>query len=132
VREYYDRMMRGERRIVERYSLDDVEVAELTFLFGDDAGVAYGTANSHFVLTDGSDMSIEGPWTATVVKHEDKWLVSAFHASTNMFDNPVLHMATGWIAKAAAIAGVLGLILGAVFVSFSKRVRPQPGGEATK
>ncbi len=121
VREYFNRMMTGEKRIVKSYAIEDVDVKELTLLYGDDAGVAYGTASSHFVLTDGRDLVLGGPWTATTVKEDGNWTISAFHSSVGMFDNPVLRMATSWIAKAAAIAGVVGLLLGAGIVSLLKR-----------
>lgn len=129
VREYFNRMMEGEQRIVESYSIENVEVKELTLLYGDDAGVAYGTANSHFVLTDGRDFVIGGPWTATMVKEDGSWVISAFHSSVGMFDNPVLATATGWITKAALIAGIVGLVLGAGVVLLLKRGRS--GGQWT-
>lgn len=128
--EYYNRMMEGENRIVQSFSIEDVQVTELTLLYGDDTGVAYGTANSHFVLTDGTDFIIKGPWTATMVKEDGNWVVSVFHSSVNMFDNPVLGMATGWIAKAAAIAGVIGLLLGVGVVLVLKRGRSKSDGQA--
>jgi uncharacterized protein (TIGR02246 family) len=130
VSEYYNRMMKGEKRIVQSFSVEDVEAKELTLLYGDDTGVAYGTAKSHFVLTDGRDVIIEGPWTATMVKEDGKWVISAFHSSVNMFDNPILGMATGWIAKAAAIAGVIGLLLGVGVVLVLKRGRSKSDGQA--
>lgn len=128
IRDYYNRMMKGDKRIVERFSLENVEVADLTTLYGDDTGVAYGTARSHFVLTDGRSLDIDGPWTATLIKRDGKWLVAAFQASTNLFDNAVLKMAIDWIWKAAAIAGATGIIVGLVLMSMIKRTRPQPTG----
>jgi ketosteroid isomerase-like protein len=131
VREYFNRMMKGEKPIVKSYSIEDVEVKELTLLYGDDTGVAYGTASSHFVLTDGRDLVIGGPWTATMVNEDGNWTISAFHSSVGMFDNPVLRMATGWITKAAVIAGVIGFMLGAGVVLLLKRGRSKSEGQST-
>jgi uncharacterized protein (TIGR02246 family) len=126
VREYYNRMVKGDKRIVESFHLEEVEPTELTTLYADQAGVAHGTATSRFVMKDGRDFTLRGPWTATVVKQDGKWLVAAFHTSTNMFDNPILEMAVGWIVKAGVLAGIAGLVLGIALVAIARRLRPKP------
>jgi ketosteroid isomerase-like protein len=126
VREYYNRMVKGDKRVVESFHLEEVEPAELTTLYGDNAGVAHGTATSRFVMKDGGDFTISGPWTATVVKQDGKWLVAAFHTSTNMFDNPILKLALGWIGRAAALAAIAGFVLGIALVLIVRRFRRKP------
>lgn len=126
VRDYYNRMMEGDEKIVDSFSLDNVEVTELTILYGDDAGVAYGTAKSRFVLTDGRNFSIETPWTATVVKQDEDWVIAAFHSSADVFGNAILDVVKNWIWKAAAIAGVVGLLLGLLIMAVIKRGKREP------
>lgn len=123
VKAYFDRMLKGAdgKPPVVKAFRTDVDVAELTTLYGDDHGVAYGTAKSTFDLTDGSNFTVDGVWTAAVVKEDGNWKIAAFHSSAGLFDNPLLELATGWITKAAAIAGVAGLVLGAGLVWMIKR-----------
>jgi ketosteroid isomerase-like protein len=111
VRAYYDRMMKGDQRIVESVTIDPT-VDELTHLYGD-TGVAFGSSKDHFKLTDGRDFVFDTRWTATAVKKNGKWKVASFHASTNTFDNPVLWIAVKRVGLwAGVIAGVLGLVVG--------------------
>jgi ketosteroid isomerase-like protein len=124
VREYYERMMKGDKPVVKSFTMEDVNVKEKTQLYGDNSGMAYGTAKSHFVLTDGRDFTIEGPWTALLEKKGGKWQVAALHTSANMFDNPILGIVTKWMTWAAVGAGVVGLLVGLVVMSMLKR-RPK-------
>lgn len=111
VKDYYDRMMTGEDRVVETYSTD-ATVDELTHLYGD-TGVAFGSSRDQFRLTDGRDFQTATRWTATLVRKDGDWKVAAFHASANMFDNPVLSIAIRRTAAwAGGIAGVVGLVIG--------------------
>jgi ketosteroid isomerase-like protein len=111
VRAYYDRMMKGDQRIVESVTIDPT-VDELTHLYGD-TGVAFGSSTDHFKLRDGRDFVFDTRWTATAVKKNGKWKVASFHASTNTFDNPVLWIAVKRVGLwTGVIAGVLGLVVG--------------------
>lgn len=123
VREYYDRMMKGDKPVVKSYKIEDVKVNDLTQLYGADSGMAYGTAKSHFVLTDGREFTVEGPWTAVVVRDGGKWSLAALHTSANMFDNPILGIVTTWLYRAAIGAGVAGLLLGMLVMAIIKRKR---------
>ena len=91
VRAYYDRMMKGDKRIVESVTINP-EVDELTHLYGD-TGVAFGSSRDHFKLTDGRDFEVLSRSSATLVLADGKWRIANFHASANVFDNPIL-----WIA----------------------------------
>jgi len=111
VRAYYERMMHGPNRIVESIQIDPT-VDELTHLYGD-SGIAFGSSHDHFKLTDGMDFEVDTRWSAAVVKKNGKWLIASFHASTNMFDNPILRIAIRKVAVwTALIAGVSGLLVG--------------------
>lgn len=122
LRAYFARMLGGEKPVVKAFSTD-VDVARLTTLYGDDFGVAYGTSRSHFDLTNGKRFTADGVWTATLVRDDGRWQIAAFHTSAGMFDNPVLDMAKTWITRAALIAGIAGLALGALAVWMVKRRR---------
>jgi ketosteroid isomerase-like protein len=129
VRAYYDRMMKGPNRIVESVSVDPT-VDELTHLYGD-TGVAYGSSKDHFKLTDGKDFDMLTRWSATLVKKDGKWLVANFHASTNMFDNPLLYIAIRRTAYwVGGIAVLVGLALGFILARLLRKSSPAAGTSA--
>jgi ketosteroid isomerase-like protein len=109
VRAYLTRMTSGANRIVTRFQTN-ATVDELTILYGGIAGIAFGSSNDHFELAGGKTFDLNGRWSATLVKENGRWLVANFHASSNLFDNPVLNLAT----KYTVWAGVGGLLIGAV------------------
>jgi len=121
VRAYYDKMTKGPDALVASYQTS-VNVDELTILYGDNTGVAFGSANDRFTLSSGVGLDVASRWTATLVREDGKWYVAAFHASANMFDNPILHK----MKNTAYIAGIFGLVMGLVvgvglMVAFGRR-----------
>ncbi|ATB48169.1 SgcJ/EcaC family oxidoreductase [Corallococcus macrosporus] len=125
IRAYYEEMMRGPHRIVDRVQAN-FEVDDLTRLYGD-TGVARGSSRDHYVLTDGTDIVIDGRWTCTLVREGDRWLIAAFHYSTNVFDNPLLTR-----VKHLALAGVTVIGLGALLAGavIGRRLRRRSAGPA--
>lgn len=111
VREYIERMTKGPNRKVNSFKTEP-EVDELTHLYGD-TGVATGPSRDQFVLTDGRDFAVQTRWTSTLIRKDGKWKLASFHASSDMFDNPVLYIAVRRTAIwTAVIAAVLGLVVG--------------------
>ena len=115
VKEYLTRMMSGPNRVVASFQTNPT-VDELTILHGDDAGIAFGSSRDRFVLTSGMDFELNGRWSATMVREDGRWLVASFHASTNLFDNPVLNLTkrtTIWSGIGGVVMGALiGLLVG--------------------
>ena len=128
IRDYYNRMMVGEDRVV-RNAKNNMKVSELSYLYGDDAAIAYGTLDDEFELMNGDILNIHSNWTATCVKKDGRWLLASLHISVDMFDNPVLDTAASWLVKAAAISGIIALIVG-LFIGRSFRQR-SPAAEAS-
>lgn len=110
-REFYDRMMNGENAVVKDIS-STFEVDDLSLLYGNDTAIAHGTQADKFALNDGSEFTLNSKWTATVIKRDDGWKVASFHVSANIFDNPLLDVATGWLMKAGIAGGIAGLTIG--------------------
>src|SRR4051794_3929612 len=52
VRAYYDRLTKGPQKLVEAFSAE-VKVDELTALYGENTGIAYGSSLEHFKFTNG-------------------------------------------------------------------------------
>jgi ketosteroid isomerase-like protein len=125
VRAYYDKMMKGPERRVEKVAADPK--VDDRHVYGDWA-VSWGSMNDHFTLTDGSELAMNSRFTATIARRGEVWKVTSFHASVNAFDNPIL----GYAAKKAGtwslvIGAVVGLLIGAVMglmISRSRRGTP--------
>ena len=114
LRAYFDRMMKGPGRVVESVTTS-AQTDERTRLYGPDkdSGVAFGSLEQDFRLTDGTSFHLSSRWTAHVTKDAGKWKVSAFHASGNLFDNPVLQLAARRTAAwTAGVALPVGFLLG--------------------
>jgi ketosteroid isomerase-like protein len=120
IRAYYHRMLKGPNRVLTGFQIEPT-VNELTIIYGDDAGIAYGTAVSKFQFADGGSMDLDGPWSATLVKEGGAWKIAGFHASAGLFDNPILRKAASAVYWGSSIAAVVGLVLGAGIVALLKR-----------
>lgn len=107
VREYLTRMTSGSAKVVRRFQTSPT-VDELTILYGGDTGIAFGSSNDRFELSEGMNFDLTGRWSATLVKEGGRWMIASFHASSNLFDNPVLNLAT----RSAMWTGVGGLVIG--------------------
>jgi ketosteroid isomerase-like protein len=123
IRAYYARMMSGPNRIVESVRAT-ADVDELTILYGDRTGLAFGNLGEDFRLTDGTDFHLDNRWTATVVKDGGRWVVAGLHVSANVFDNPIQRIAMRRVALwAGGAALVAGLLLGVVGTRLAGRRR---------
>jgi ketosteroid isomerase-like protein len=114
VRNYYNKMLTGPNKIVDEYSAK-LNVDDLTIFYGGSTGISFGSANEHFKLTSGLKFDLTSRWSATLVKQDDRWLVASLHASTNLFDNPLLAAAkrtTLWLSVICLVVGsVVGLFI---------------------
>ncbi len=108
VKAYHDRMMKGDHPVVRKVTANPKLLGR--HLQGDWA-VSWGELNDEFVLTDGRELPLKSRFTATLVQRGDRWLISAFHASVNAFDNPILGVA---IQKSLIASGIAGLVIGAL------------------
>lgn len=120
IRDYYQKMMTGEKRVVESVSAT-AEVDELTTLHGENNGVAVGSVDQHFVLTDGMDFHLPNRWTADIVKEGDRWLIASLHVSANLFNNPIQTIAVKktalWVGIPCAVLGIVVGLLGGRLMS---------------
>ena len=111
VRAYLNRMLNGPSKIVSDYKLD-LNVDELTILYGGDTGISFGGSREHIGLAAGASVDYPARWSATLVKDDGKWLVASLHASTNLFENPFLATAKRLMYIVSAVTLVVGLIVG--------------------
>jgi ketosteroid isomerase-like protein len=126
VREYYDRMLLGPNRRVETLSAE-LEVAELAILYGKDksTAVAFGTLGDKYRAKNGLDFNLNSRWSATLVKDGNRWLIVNAHASGNVFNNELLHLAlrsmAWWTGGIAAVAGIAVGVIVALVINRRRR-----------
>lgn len=120
VRDYYQKTLGGPDSILKSFSVEPT-VDELTIFYGDNTGISYGKAVSKFKFRDGDTFDLNGPWSATLVKTDGRWQIAEFHASAGLFDNPLLEAAKNALYIGVAVAGGVGVLLGAMIVLIVKR-----------
>ena len=120
IRAYFDKMLTAPGHIVKDVKVS-FEVDELTTLYGGDTGVAYGSSKDHYELTSGKTFDINGRWTCTMVKNGDRWVISAFHYSADVFRNPIVDRLKAAIWQVGIGALILGLIIGIVMGRLIRR-----------
>ena len=129
VRKYYERMMVGPDSVV--LDLKSNPVVEGRTVYGGNMSISYGHMNDEFKLREGLEFKPDSRFSAALVKEDGKWLVKGFHASGDMFDNPITHIAARRAATfAGAIAGVMGIVLGFLLgrVTGRRRAGAAPAG----
>ena len=84
--------------------------------------VSSGDMRDEYALARGPKVNLRSRWSATLVKESDRWWLASFNASTNAFENEVIDL---YLMNAkylsAAIAGIVGVIAGALLASFLRR-----------
>jgi len=120
VRAYHDKMMTGPNHLVESFHAE-VDVDELTILYGGNTGISFGSAMQHYKMTSGLNLDVKTRWTATLVKENGHWLIAALHVSANLFDNPLLTMAKRMSYTVGGGCLLLGLLVGFLLGRRGKR-----------
>ena len=115
IKGYYNRMVKGEKRILDKYVTAAKLGAPAKFYGNDQVAVADGTTEDEFFPVARGPFRLSSNWTATCAKIDGQWKVVALHLSSNVFTNPLMDEAKGavWYAAGGALAGgfVLGWIL---------------------
>jgi ketosteroid isomerase-like protein len=114
-KDFYEQMTKGPNKVVQSSTINPVP-DDLSLLYNDGkTAVAWGNSKDHYKLTNGLEFDQDTRWSATVINENGKWKLANAHISTNMFDNPVLHIAIRKTAQwVGGIAGAGGLILGII------------------
>jgi ketosteroid isomerase-like protein len=111
VRAYLERMTKGPNPIVRGYHAE-INVDDLTTLYGENTGVAYGSSVENFDLAGGQSFTLHGRWSATMVRENGRWLLASVHASSNLFDNPLLNAAKKFLYLGIAVSFLVALLIG--------------------
>ncbi len=112
IKGYYNRMVRGDKRILDKYVTAAKLGAPAKFYGNGEVAVADGTTEDEFFPVSRGPFRLSSNWTATCAKIDGQWKVVALHLSSNVFTNPLLDEVKGvvWYAAAGALAG--GFVLG--------------------
>jgi len=121
VRAYFEEKLGGSSAVLESYQVKNVSSNPAKF-YGNIV-TADGTVKDEFVFANGSALTVDTIWTATILKQEDKWKIVQLHFSSNIFDNPLLNAAKQNIMLFTAIAAVIALIIGFFLGSFISKKR---------
>ncbi len=90
VKDYYNKMMKGDKALVNSINVA-AEADILTRFLGDNAGYCYGTADETYVLNKSNrTVTMKTRWTAVVIKEDNQWKIVAVHIGANVMDNPIL------------------------------------------
>jgi ketosteroid isomerase-like protein len=123
IRAYYDRMVKGERRILEKYLTAAKVGAPARFIgSGGDVAVAYGTMADQFFPVSRGPFTLDSRWTSTSTKVDGQWKIAALHLSANVFTNPLIDEAK----NAAPYAGAGGAIIGFALAWILGRLMRRP------
>jgi ketosteroid isomerase-like protein len=114
VRAYYQRMMTGPDRVVREVKAQPEVLGRQ--VYGDWA-VSWGNLHDRFTLMDGRELDLGSRFTIVTARRGDRWLVTAYHASVNAFENPILQLGVRkvalWVGVGAALAGlIIGWLIG--------------------
>ena len=121
IKGYYNKMVRGEKRILDKYVTAAKVGAPAKFYGNGEVAVADGTTEDEFFPVARGPFRLSSNWTATCAKLDGQWKVVALHLSSNVFTNPLMDEAKGavWYAAGGALAG--GFVLGWILSRFRRR-----------
>lgn len=113
---YYDRMVKGKDRILEKYLTSAKINGHARFLGNGDVAVADGTMEDEFFPIIRGPFRLSSKWTATAAKIGGEWKVVSLHLSANVFNNVLLDEAKAALAYVGggglAAGALIGWLLG--------------------
>lgn len=111
VRKFYQDMASKSKKTFQGYKVPPTADEPTILYSGGTTGVAYGYNIGVFHLA-GKDFEMKNRWTATMVKENGKWLLSSYHVSMNVLDNPLLNAVKIVGVVVAILALLIGLVIG--------------------
>ncbi len=120
IRAYYQRMVKGPERILNKYTTA-AKLGEHARFYGDVA-VADGSMQDAFFPVTRRPFELSSRWTSTSAKINGEWKVVSLHLSANVFNNSLLDEAKS-AAKLTAGGGVFGGLVLAGLVCWWRRRR---------
>lgn len=109
----YEKLTQGDRPMFQKIVVDPKIVGHQ--LRGDWV-VVWGEMNDQLSFRNKSSLPFRSRFTVTAHRLNDRWSVASMHLSANVFENPMLTLATRRVATfGGVLAGLLGLGVGFSF-----------------
>jgi ketosteroid isomerase-like protein len=107
IKAYYNRMVKGEQRILNKYTTVAKLGAPARFFGNGEVAVADGTTVDEFFPVSRGPFSLNSNWTSTCAKIDGQWKVVALHLSSNVFTNSLIEEAktAAWYTGAGGALG---------------------------
>ena len=112
VLDYYERMVKGKGRILEKYLTKAKLHGHARFLGDGTVAIADGTMEDEYFPVIRGPFKLDAKWTTTAAKINGEWKVVALHLSANVFNNVLLDEAKRALMLAVGGGLVVGLLLG--------------------
>jgi len=121
IKAYYERMVKGEKRILDKYTTAAKVSAPARFFGGGEVAVADGTTEDEFFPVARGPFRLSSNWTSTSAKIDGQWKVVGLHLSSNVFTNPLMDEAKSavWYTATGCLAG--GFVLGYLMARMRRR-----------
>ena len=110
IKAYYNRMVKGPDRILEKYTTAAQVAAPARFFGNGTIAVADGTTEDDFYPVARGHFHLSSRWTSTSAKIDGQWKVVGLHLSSNVFTNDLIAEAKR-VAIYAGVGGALGGLL---------------------
>ena len=109
---YYERMVKGKDRILEKYLTKAKLHGHARFLGDGTVAIADGTMEDEYFPTIRSAFKLDAKWTTTAAKLNGEWKIVALHLSANVFNNVLIDEAKRALLLAVGGGLVAGLVAG--------------------
>jgi hypothetical protein len=109
---YYDRMVKGNDRILTKYTTSAKLNGPARFLGNGDVAIADGTMEDEFFPVVRGSFRMSSKWTTTAAKISGEWKVVSLHLSGNVFNNVLLDEAKSALLYTGVGSGLAGCLLG--------------------
>ena len=109
IRKFYADMAAKSKKTFQGYKVRPTADEPTILYSGATAGVAYGHNVGRFFLM-GKEFEMPNRWTATFAKENGKWMLTSYHVSMTVLDNPLLKA----VKTAGIVLAVFTLIVGFV------------------
>lgn len=124
IKAYYDRMVKGENRYLDKYLTAAKVEAPARFYGNGEVAVADGSMEDEFIPVSRATFKLSSRWTSTSVKIDGQWKVVSMHLSSNVFTNSLIAEAKDMVGYAGVGAALGGILVGWLLGRARKRVMP--------
>ena len=112
IKAYYNRMVKGPDRILDKYTTAAKVAAPARFFGNGTIAVADGTTEDDFFPAARGPFHLSSRWTSTSAKIDGQWKVVNLHLSSNVFTNDLIGEAKQAVVYAGVGAAAVGLAIG--------------------